>query len=451
MGRERLFEVLAILMESLWYFGFASAFLAWFADDAGPPFWAIFLAAFGSFYTARVLGRLDISLQTMRVLAVIVSTVCLYVLLRMAYLDDLRLWNMAWLGHFVEHPGTAQAPIVFGCLLTSLLWLRWAVQAQNSLTFDTIVTSFSVGFVATVLGSLIDISDGISTATDEVLIPFFAIGLLTLAVFRIGRTTPDATPTPFDRPWVIASLGLVGVMVLVAAPAWLIGTVDASPVLEPVGRGLGWIVDGIIAVLAVPVGLFFDFMGWLVLRLIGSPIVEEQELSEALREPEEVQGENKFRTPFLIIGRTIAGLILAGFFMALAWLIFSRLGRGRRDRAELRESVWHEGSLFEDVGDLLGKLFARKVRRAVPTPNLSPDLLAVRRLYLDVLERAEDRGLERPPAKTPLEFAPPLSEHFHSTIPDRVSRAFTRARYGLKTTPASDIERLRKEWRETER
>jgi hypothetical protein len=118
---------------------------------------------------------------------------------------------------------------------------------------------------------------------------------------------------------------------------------------------------------------------------------------------------------------------------------------------DLRESVWHEGSFFEDVGDLLGKLFARKGRRTAPTPDLSPELLEVRRLYLEVLERAEDRGLERPPAKTPLEFAPPLSQHFHSTMPDRVSRAFTRARYGLKAMPSSEIERLRKEWRETER
>jgi hypothetical protein len=451
MGRERLFEAAVIFTESLWFFAFSSVFAAWFADAEGPPFWVTLLTAAGAFYLVRLLGRLDISLTTMRALGLGVSLLGLYALLRLAYLDNLNLWDLSWLGHFIDHPDTARNTVVVGSLLTFTLWLRWAMQGQNAVTFDTAVASFSVGFVLAVVAVLIDVAaDDFNSAADETIVPFFAVGLLTLAVFRIGQTASDEEPTPLDRPWVFASLGMIGLMVLLAAPAWLIGSVDAGPVLEPTGEVIAWTLDGVFRVLIVPVGLFFELMAWLVNRVTGDNVFEPPQITEALEQtPEERESNPSF--PFLIIGRFIAGLIVTGLVTALAFAIFSRLGRRQRERGELRESIWHEGSLFEDVGDLLGKLFAQRRRRSTQPPDLAADLLAVRRLYLEVLERAEDRGLERPPAKTPLEFAPPLAEHFGSMAPGKVSRAFARARYGLKSVPSAELEQLRRKWREANR
>lgn len=450
MSRERLFEASTILMESLWYFAFASAFVAWFGDGDGPPFWPVLLAAAGGFYLLRLLGHLGMPLDFMRLLALAISSLCLYAILRLVYIDDLYLWDLSWLKAFVEHPGQTKEEVAQGSFLICALWLRWAIQSQSTISLNTVIGSFSIGFVAVVFGALIDIPDSISTASDEVMVPFFAVGLITMAFFRIGGASSDATRMPMDRTWVIASLGVVALLVLLAAPAWLVGGVNADPVFEPIGHAVGWVVDGIINVLAVPVGAFFRLMGWLVRTLIGDALPEQQQQqNENTEPPEPEEGNNRFRIPLLFIGRTIVGLLLVALLALIVWFVISRLGRGNRDRSEVRESVWHEGSLFEDMGDLLGQLFGRRRRRAVQPPELAADLLAVRRLYLDVLESAEDRGLERPQAKTPLEFAPPLAEHFHSGTPREVTRAFTRARYGLKGLPPEELERLRKAWRET--
>jgi len=75
----------------------------------------------------------------------------------------------------------------------------------------------------------------------------------------------------------------------------------------------------------------------------------------------------------------------------------------------------------------------------------------VGRTIEDVTGRAEEGGVKRPPAMTPLEFAPPLMEHFRPLVPGEVSSAFARGRYGLKGVPPGEMDRLLKRWKEVGR
>jgi hypothetical protein len=70
----------------------------------------------------------------------------------------------------------------------------------------------------------------------------------------------------------------------------------------------------------------------------------------------------------------------------------------------------------------------------------------VRRLYFDVLDDAENRGLHRAPAQTPDEFAPALDGRFHAATPGEITSAFDEARYGARVRPDAEVRRLREDW-----
>ena len=458
-GHERLLEPLAIVTEALWYFAIASVLAASLVEGAGPSLWTLLAAAGGGFYLARLLGRLDLSPQLLRTTGAIASIVALYAVLRLQYVGDLRLWELSWTGEFGAHPSNAQRPLVMGSFLTVVLWLRWASRARDPLTFDSILHSFSVGFFALAMAGLVDAAGDLNSSLKEVALPFFALGLVTIAAFHLAETRPEAS-APLSRPWAVALLATVGLLlalallamlgllVALAASAWVAGGMDPEPVLLPIGQGLVWFLDRVLLVVLTPIGLLLEGLAWLLSQVARNDAIQRPEFAEQLRKVSEGNGENG-SLPFslLVLARVMAGVFLATLVAVLALVIFGRFVRQRDDRSEWRVSVWREGSLMGDLGDLLKGLLSPR-RPRPPAPNLPPDVMAVRRLYLDVLRQAEAEGLKRPPAKTPLEFAPSLAEHFRSQLPQQVSHAFAGARYGLKALPPEELHRLRRQWKE---
>jgi len=76
---------------------------------------------------------------------------------------------------------------------------------------------------------------------------------------------------------------------------------------------------------------------------------------------------------------------------------------------------------------------------------------AIGRLYFSMLGAAAAGGLSRPPAATPLEFAPRLEEYFASPVPGAISQAYAEARYGQRPRSRREVERLRSHWEEAAR
>ena len=464
-ARGQLLEPLALATEAVWYFAVASVLVAWIGEGPGPSLWVLIAAAGGGFYLARLLGLLELSQPSMSATGAVASIVGLYALLRLEYLGDLRLWELSWLGKFASHPGDAQGPLVLGSLLTVGLALRWALLGQSTITFDSVVRSFSAGFAAIVLAAVIDIGADLDSAVGTAALPFFALGLIAIAAFHLDRTAPEAS-APISRPWALTLLTTVGLLMALALLAtlvvlggllaldWLVEGLNPGPTLASVGHGLAWLWRGVIDLLILVLTPIAIAIEWLIrgLRDLVGVNDPEQEPPEPVQPPGgfgEEQGERGNVPGWLrVVGWVVAGTLLTVVVGALALVIFARSRRRRDERSEWRESVWHEGSLKDDLRGLLGRLFSSRRQRSPPAPDLPPDVLAVRRLYLSILSRAADRGLGRPPARTPLEFASPLAEHFGSQIPSEVSVAFARARYGLKPPPLDELRRLLNEWDE---
>ncbi len=463
MARGWLLEPLAMLMEVVWYFAVASVLVAAIADGGGPSLWLLLAAAGGGFYLSRLLGLLELSPRALATAGAITAILGLYAILRLEYLSNLSLWDISWLGAFVAHPGDAQGPLVLGSLLTVGLALRWLRQGQDTITFDSVVLSFSAGFAALVGAALIDVAADLDSALNAAALPFFALGLIAIAAFHLERAAPEASAA-VTRPWALTLLSTVGLLMALAllatlavlgvllALGWLVESLNPGPTLAAVGQGLTWLWRGIVDLLILAITPIALAVEWLMLGLrdlLGAtyPELETPEPAQPAEQGERGEG-GSLPLPLALMARVAGGILLVALVGVLALAIFARVRRRLSERPEWRESVWHEGSLKDDLGNLLGRLLSSRRRRSPADPDLPPDVLAVRRLYLGILRRAADGGLERPPAQTPLEFAAPLAEHFRSPLAGEVSLAFARARYGLKGLSPEEIRRLRKAWDE---
>jgi Domain of unknown function (DUF4129) len=142
------------------------------------------------------------------------------------------------------------------------------------------------------------------------------------------------------------------------------------------------------------------------------------------------------------------GIIAAviGVLVVVVAFLFRRFRKPPRPQ-QARESVYEEGRLVGDLGDLLGAL----VGRLRPSFGRGPHLEPIRRLYHDMLTDAADVGVIRESFTTPLELAPRLEQRFGSAVPARISLAFDAARYGGRVPSDADVRGLRSEWESVRR
>ncbi|HEX5474912.1 MAG TPA: DUF4129 domain-containing protein, partial [Vicinamibacterales bacterium] len=92
-------------------------------------------------------------------------------------------------------------------------------------------------------------------------------------------------------------------------------------------------------------------------------------------------------------------------------------------------------ALFDGIG--------RRARRPVSTSSV-----AIRRLYADMLARAADDGLDRPPAATPSRFAPALDRRYRSPVPSEITQSFVASRYGGTELDSDAVRHLRATWQQ---
>ena len=123
-------------------------------------------------------------------------------------------------------------------------------------------------------------------------------------------------------------------------------------------------------------------------------------------------------------------------------LLFTRFSRPA-DEDEERANVEREGTLGDDLGDLLAAL-RRPFRRG---PRQASSQYAIRRLYAEVLGRAEADGLVRAPGTTPSQFAPVLGARYGSDIVSGITDAFVASRYGSQDIAEDRVRQLNDQWR----
>jgi hypothetical protein len=437
-----------LLMESFWVYAVGAFFVALVAKGDKPSLPATMLVVALSFSISRYLQASALSLGLLRFYGVFLSLLLFYGIARVDFFGDFRFYDFSWAdGIFLRTEATMRdhAEAVIGIPVLWLFWIRGVLRGQEYLGFEAVLGSFAMGLVTIACVSVFAGALDMPGFVDYLPVAYISVGLLAIGLAHAARAE-DEFGRSFTGTWLVAVGGSVGALALLALLFVVLDYGAAFGTLSDGANAVLWVVGRVAYYASWPfiwvIEQVFEFIRWLTQGLYGGVRQPPQELQEEEQRPEEQEeGRGLPRWAELIVRAVITGsfivLILAGIALA-----FTRF-RKRRFPGDVKESIYTEGRLAADLGDLLGSLIGRF------RPNFRPgraDLDAARRLYFDMLAAGEQRGVERRPAETPQELAPRLSSALQTNVPQPVTRLFDDVRYGALPPSEEEVRRLRAEW-----
>ena len=432
MTRERIATLSFLVMESLAWFMLA-AVLAGAAGGDGPAYPAVLIATLGGFGIVRALLYFDVTPAAQVIAGAAVSVVVLLVLVNTQYHPGGNPFSLAPVRvPFQGRAGGESAlPQIWGTIVLVAAWFRSVQVAQQELSYTLVLGSFSVEFLGVVALLLFGQGAGAGGALNFSVVPVLLAGLFTLALIQLRRAAlPGAD---FLRgPWLPVMLGTIGGLAAISALIGIFPLDILARLLALVGSVVLAVLDVLIYAIALPIAWLIELI---LSPLLGREMEPFQPRQGATDAAERLERQAE-RSPFIDFLTTVAQALLVLALLALVayvlYRVFRALRRPRRSADEVRESVYAEGSVGDDLGALLHGLLGRFRRggEAEREPPLPAGILRLRRLYLRTLDRAAARGVERPLPATPHEFSPTLSQAFGTPAPDRLSDRFAAGRYG---------------------
>jgi hypothetical protein len=449
MWRRRLAEFTLLTSEAVALFMGAAASAA-VARGGGPSFLTIWAAVLGGFYLVRLLLRFDVSAPPLVLAGAVTTVLALLALGNLQYNPSGGPLALTWLFEFAAHPDAFlhdHWPAVWGVVALCAGWLRGVWAGQRDLTYERALRSLSAGLSVGVVLALFWQGSGAAGAINTAALPYFMLGLLSLALVHLAKAEYQ-TGDFLRGPWLLTLGGTVAALTVLSIAAGLFPIEMLNRLLAPVGLAVLWVLDLIILIIAYPIALLIV---WLVGLITGGrPLEWPQPRTVATSTAEQVQRQsehNLLLAALLFLLKVLFVLALTALVGFALWQIFRYLRRpGRGTEVEETREALHEGGLSADLAALMGALAGRFRRQArAVEPDLPPAVLAIRRLYLRALQRAEERGTVRPPATTPHEFAPELARALDTPAAMDLSERFAAARYGLLPPPPATLAALERE------
>ena len=425
----------------------------------------IVFAAFAAFFLSRVITQLRLPRSLAAMLGILASVVLLNLVLHAALAGDLLFWDSAGLSSFFDDPegqfgargeasafvadpdpgavrGTSLAVIVFGLFA---LWARFLLVGRGAIHFERSMRSFSVGFPIVMLAALASRVTGVSAGMFA--LPYFVLGMLTLAVANVERSAEQDGQLPRAAPWALAALVSVGMLAMVAALFGLVAVLEVEQALTPIGSVVMRFVTWVLIIAITPVAWVLEAI---LTRLFSNANFDV--LSQLIVDPEPTQGledsDRSINWPgWLTSGFRLALFALVGYavYRVARFLFFGRAApEPERGYAEERSTTATSAGL----GSLLRNFVPRRRRR----PDLPAwlDRAAAYRLFARAVNAAEDRGFPRRAGETPLEFSRVASRALDAAaVFPRIAAEFDRARYGrhyASTQALAPLDRALGEW-----
>jgi hypothetical protein len=438
-----------LLMEAMWAYALVAFLCALIVEGDRPSPIGVVAVVFVSFTISRLLLQSDLSIGVIRIWGIVMSLLVFYVIVRIDFFGDLRLWDFTWVDKLfldtsVALESQAAKTAATGIPLLWFVWMRGVFRGSQPISFESVAGNFAIGvFVVAIVEAFVGVVEAPATV-GHIAVPYIAVGLLAIATTQLGRAETDA-----ERPFATTFFGVIGGAILVLGVLGLLFALadlgGLAHALGVAGEAVGVVLSRLVYYILYPfiwaTIFFMEVMKAIWTSIYGDrPPVEIQRAEtptpvDQNAEPADVpEWFNWILRVF--IGGPIVVAILGGL-----WFLFNKYARRPEDDVH-KESTYQEGRLGADLGDILGNL-VRRLR-----PGHGRDLDPARRLYFDMLHAAEDRDIERRPNETPLELAPRIEEAYAGTAPSRITTAFDDVRYGGLTRPREEIDRLRDEWDE---
>ena len=428
--------------------------------QAGPPYLAFLLAAVGGFLLVRLLSRARITGAFSGIVILIASILGLNALLHLGLASDLRFWDSSGLIAFLDQPGRyfsgsfdaegfvadPQLKGAHGSALTASgigligAWLRFLWIGRSTVTVSTVLRSFTFGFAVMIVAIIFARLEGTGTITLAA-IPYFVLGVLTMAAAQAARASFGVQGVRKTTPWVV-SMAVTGLTLLaVGTLLGLLALLDAKSLLQAIGGVIGAILEVVLLIILTPIFwivepilrfLLPEGLGGLFGDEAGGPLGEQAE--EVIEENDSLFGVPSWFRPLMqLLG---LGALLLGFYV-----LARRIVRRREDDGgEYEEDREQMDGAATGVGSLLRNL----LRRGGPKPDDRSWLRrhVVYRLFARAEFDSRERGLARLDGETPVEFAALATRTFDEPLFERIAAEFDRARYGRHYPDEDDLRPL---------
>tara|TARA_Y100000588_G_scaffold350251_2_gene401275 strand:+ start:3037 stop:4584 length:1548 start_codon:yes stop_codon:yes gene_type:complete len=423
---------------------------------AGPQLWAIAAAGLGGFWLMSYLRDMQWGGMWGAIVLLVVSVFGLAVVLHLSFAQDFMVWENSGFAVFIDDPGlflasgtdykaivdsggaTLRSASAIAVTFTGLIavWLRFLYVGRYPLRFNHLLRSFGFGFVvllvSLVVASLNDLGHIAIYA-----IPFFMLGLLTLAVSNGERAALHAEGTERATSWGMSVTVTVAFIVVLASACGLLAVLDVSGFLGYLGGYLGKFIVWALMMILTPI---FWVLTRLYELLLADHIGKDQFLGGAPAGPPEVQDDleqGEFTPPGWLFDALKVLL-----FVTLVWVCY----RLARLLLAIRESVRTSESneLRSDAGGEthLNSLFRKLLRRRSRVDGSGwSRLRPIYGVYHRSVISTEERGLERRLSETPLEYATAAGSTFRVPLFGEIAEAFDAARYGEHEV---DLERVQR-------
>jgi len=375
--------------------------------------------------------------------------------------DRPAILDWRWLGLLLQDP---VATVITLPLAVWLWW--WGIRTgRERVHYDLFASDFAWGVLMLALAGAVAYATRVAPLREVVfaLIPFFAIGLATLAIanlqstrrFEGGRTDQSLA---VNRYWLGTVAVVIGVLLLAGL---LLGQLLAPEILARIAKGLTVVLQGLtwllLEILIVVAYLIFVPLEWLVGKLHWSSHTNDQPLptpppSFAEQFKDLQQGRPSAISPGVYISlQVLAGILLVALLVLIFALAFRRFKTLlEEDVEETRELIFS----MDLLKDQLARLFGRKGKAngAEPEPFASivgdDPRAQIRRTYQAMLAWAAEQGVPRPPGQTSSEYLSSLND----TLPaygepmSILTAAYLQARYSAVPISSASAEQALRAW-----
>jgi hypothetical protein len=431
---------------------------------AGPGFLIVLLTGLGGFGLMRAVQTAKLSGALGAVVVLVASMLGLNLMLHLGLTGNLMIWDNSGLAEFLDNPtaftadgtdlqrlvdrggvvlgsGTA---VVLTFAVMVVVWVRFMAAARAVVGLERVLRSFGFGFLAVLLLLVFARFNEVAQLASYA-VPYFVFGLLALAVANSERAALRAEGRDRVAPWGVSVLATIGLLLAVAAVFGLLAALDFASFAAWVGGGVGWVVEWLLVIILTPIlWVLVPLIDWLLpdgvsdrLQDIGADIAYQTD---------EVSPDGE-RSTFPAWPLQAAKLLV---FVGLVWVCY-RVSRALLGRKEERSMELYDelrsasGSGGSGVGGLLRGLLRRRGGSAGQGWfGLQPIYAVYGRSVLE----SEDRGFERRPSETPLEYAAASARELEAPLFREIADAFDAARYGRHYPSEAQVDQWHQALRE---
>src|SRR4051794_29529299 len=116
-----------LLMEAMWAYALVAFLCALIVEGDRPSPFGVVAVVFISFSISRLLMQSDLSIGVIRVWGIVMSLLVFYVIVRIDFFGDLRLWDFSWVDKLTRDTSAALQSQAAKTAATGipLLWFVW--------------------------------------------------------------------------------------------------------------------------------------------------------------------------------------------------------------------------------------------------------------------------------------------------------------------------------------